>query len=88
MAQVNNPELVRNLSPYFVLRSDPPYPIYSAATVSNPPTATELSGIFGAASDSPVGWLGLVDSGGTGTRVYLVTRRSGFWFYWQAVKAT
>lgn len=53
----------------------------STADVSNPPTNTELSAIFGTPAAVGAGFTALVDDGGGGTYVYLVYSTGSVWVY-------
>lgn len=49
--------------------------------VSNPPTAAELTTAFGAFTDLPDPFLGIVDDAGAGTTVWLVVAVNSTWHY-------
>ena len=56
----------------------------SIASVSDPPAASELEAEFGAATtDLCEPFVGIVDSGGAGTKVWLVVAINNTWFYEQ-----
>lgn len=55
--------------------------------VSNPPTAAQLNAIFGTPAALYESFTAIVDSGGTGTNVWLVSVVSGSWYYIQFTQA-
>lgn len=56
----------------------------SIALISDPPAASELEAEFGAATDDLCEpFVGIVDSGGSGTKVWLVVAINNAWFYEQ-----
>ena len=57
------------------------------AVVSNPPTAAELTAIFGSPATLYQPFTAIVDSGGVGTDVWLVSVVSGGWWYLQLTQA-
>jgi hypothetical protein len=87
MAQVVNPEQVRNLRPFFKGINDSPILRVSVANVANPPTAAELTATFDAPANLPDGWMGVVDDAGAGSAVWLVTAVGGDWWYEALTKA-
>lgn len=87
MAQVTNPEMVRNLRPYFKGVNDSPIGRVSTANVSNPPTDAELDAAFDVPANLPNGWMGLVNDNNAGTAVWLVTAVGGAWWYELLTKA-
>jgi len=82
-----NSGLITILQGHFKGLDDPPYPRYSNANVSNPPTDAELDTIYGDAANAPHGFLGVVNDNGADTNVYLVMKIDGVWFYWAATVA-
>ena len=87
MAQVVNPDLVRNLQPYFRGINDSPILRVSESNVSNPPTAAELTAAFDSPANLPEGWAALVDDNNAGTAVWLVFVVGGSWWYEALTKA-
>ena len=88
MAQVVNPDLVRNLQAYFKGLGDSPINRVSTANVSNPPTDAELDAAFDTPANLPDGWMGVVNDNNAGTALWLVTAVGGSWWYEGLTKAT
>lgn len=80
MAQLLNPELLRNLTTHFKRHGDPPTGITSATNVSNPPTDGELDAIYDVPANLPNGFIGLIDDNGSGTIGWIVSVINGAWF--------
>lgn len=87
MAQVVNPELVRNLRPFFKGIDDSPVLRVSVANVATPPTAAQLTATFDSPANLPDGWMGVVDDAGAGSAVWLVIAVSGGWWGIRLTKA-
>lgn len=56
----------------------------STADVSSPPTAAELTAIFGTPNN---GFRAVIDDGGAGSAFWLIERSGGAWLYVALTKA-
>ena len=61
--------------------------VCSNASVSSPPTDAELDTALGTAGNLYDGFMAIVDSGGTGTTVWLCVVKNSAWWYEQLTKA-
>jgi|GEM_PF-4757095 len=57
------------------------------ASVSNPPTKAQLDSVFGSPATLGAGFIGLIDSNGAQTDVYLCVTTPTNWFYTKLTKA-
>lgn len=87
MAQVANPDLIRNLQPYFKGIDDSPIMRVSTANVSNPPTAAQITAAFDSPANLSDGWTAIIDDDNAHTAVWLVTAVGGSWWYELLTKA-
>ncbi len=60
----------------------------SDVDVSNPPTAAELTAIFGTPASRGDGFIGLVDDNGAGTAVYMIVAKDTNWWHTLMTKAS
>lgn len=83
MAQIVNPELVRNLQAYFKGIDDSPVFRVSTANVSSPPTDAEITAAFDSPANLSNGWAAIIDDNNAHTTFWLVTAVGGVWAYEQ-----